>query len=555
MKTLPPTKVFSTMAMLLTLSCCSANLLAHRVQALLPDVTVDSVMKAHSNVSKMAFDDLSAHLFYVTYSGDVYEITTNGTDTLRCTANDHGISAVQGLAFMDSSIYLCGNNWGTTTSIGKIVRGQLQANGTYLWSDVVTSHPYPTSSPYGDHGFTGLNIDPSHAFLFVSSGARTHLGEVRSNNGAWPGYREVPMTSRIFRFPINTNNLTLLNDSAWLQSSGYVFAEGTRNAYDMAWDANQNLFAIDNAGERDDPEELNWLRQGHHYGYPWRMGGNDNPLQFANYDVNLDPLVNHQSTGYLNGWFTNDPNFPPPPSGITFTEPIRNYGTTADFYRDALTGQVRNASDEATYITTFTAHRSPLGLVIDSDSILANPYRGDAFVLNFMPGGDSSGFTPLSPWGGPCPFVDTARELVQMKLAYDATIDNFTATTANVVTGFYLPVDAVMVGAQMFVIENDGSLWKITFPLYTHVTDVNQATAVSVYPNPMQHVATLRFTYPLHTPVSLVVYNQLGEVVMQQGPSLDRMLTIKKDKMPTGLYFYQLRTAGAIIYQGKLVSY
>ena len=103
---------------------------------------------------------------------------------------------------------------------------------------------------------TGINIDPQNNFIYVSSGARTHLGEIRDNGGAWPGKREVPMSSKIFRFPINTVGLFLPNDSALLDASGYVYAYGTRNTYDMAWDGNNNLFGLDNSGERDDPNKL-----------------------------------------------------------------------------------------------------------------------------------------------------------------------------------------------------------------------------------------------------------------------------------------------------------
>lgn len=118
------------------------------------------------------------------------------------------------------------------------------------------------------------------------------------------------------------------------------------------------------------------------------MGSNYNPLLISSYDVNQDPLVNHLCAGFINGWFAGDPSFPIIPNGISFIEPVRNYGPDGDFFRDAITGQVKNASDEGTYISTFTGHRSPLGLVFDKDSILPAPFKGDGFVLSFMPGGD-----------------------------------------------------------------------------------------------------------------------------------------------------------------------
>ena len=49
------------------------------------------------------------------------------------------------------------------------------------------------------------------------------------------------------------------------------------------------------SGDRDDSEELNWLREGHHYGFPWRMGLNETPQQFADYDPAEDLLLNPAS--------------------------------------------------------------------------------------------------------------------------------------------------------------------------------------------------------------------------------------------------------------------
>ncbi len=84
--------------------------------------------------------------------------------------------------------------------------------------------------------------------------------------------------SKIYRIPLDTVGLNLPSDSGALDASGYVHCRGVRNAYAMAFDANGELFAIDNSGERDDPEELNWIRPGRHYGYPWIMGDHWNPL-------------------------------------------------------------------------------------------------------------------------------------------------------------------------------------------------------------------------------------------------------------------------------------
>lgn len=548
-------KTFSfTVFLVLFFFCLSCH--AQRVQSLVPGVYVDSILKVKPNATKIAREPISGNLFYSTVNGNIYEVyipvSGSATDSLKYSFSDHGISYLQGLFFKDSILYLCGNNWSSTSAIGKVVKGILHANGTRSWIDMVTTNPYPTASNSGDHGFAGVNVDPSGNYIYVSSGARTHLGEVRTNGGVWPGCREVPITTRIFKFPVSTVGLILQNDSAWIDNSTYIFSWGTRNAYDMAWNADSLLFAIDNSGERDDPEELNWLRYGKNYGYPWRMGSNNNPLRFSPYNVNLDPLVNHLCNGYIAGWFANDPAFPAVPSGVNFTDPIRNYGTEADFYRDALTGQVKNASDEGSFITTFTPHRSPIGLVIDKDSVLASPYRGNGFILSFMPGGDSTGYTPLSPWGSPCPFVDHSRELIQLNLNYDAGIDNFTMTTSNVATGFYLPVDAELVTNFLYVIENSGSLWKVTFPSFIGITPLNQFKNVKIYPNPFNQNTTFEFENTKNEKYSVKLFSVFGENVYTSHSTTSTNIVLPKLGLAPGIYSYQLIKNNIPTAQGKI---
>ncbi|MBL7925303.1 MAG: T9SS type A sorting domain-containing protein [Bacteroidia bacterium] len=528
-----------------------ASAQAQTVYPLMPNIEVDSILAVKPGATKIAYDALSNHLYYSTVDGNIYRVNMLGTgaatDTLMYTASNHGITFLQGLFFKDSTLFVCGNNWGAVMTIGMVVKGVLQPNGMRQWINVVTTDPYPMASISGDHGFSAVHVDPTGNYIFVSSGARTHLGEVRTFFGSCPNCREIPITSKIFRFPVQSVGLTLPNDSTALSNSGYLFASGTRNAYAMAWDANQNLFAIDNSGERDDPEELNWIRQGHHYGFPWRMGGNDNPLRFPPYDVNQDALVNPLCAGYINGWFANDTTFPPVPQGVTFTDPIRNYGVDADYFRTP-TGQVNNASDMGSYITTFTAHRSPLGLVTDADSVLPAPYTGLAFVLNFMPGGDSSGYTPISPWGGPGPFVDTARGLLAMQLNYNAAIDNFELTAQNIVDGFYLPVDATLVGNKLYAIENGGDIWQITFTTTVGMADVNFKS--KVYPNPFNQHTNILFNND-GRPATLTVYNSVMQVV-QTIHSTTNQIQVERNNLPAGIYFFILKTQGYTTH-GKLV--
>ena len=178
--------------------------------------------------------------------------------------------------------------------------------------------------------------------------------------------------------------------------------------------------------------------------------------------------------------------------------------------------------------------------IFDKDSVLASPFRGDGFVLSFMPGGDSTGFSPISPWGIPCPFVDPSRELRQLKLVYDAGIDNYKMTTSDLVSGFYLPVDAVLVGNELFVIERGGDLWKVTFPLYQE-----EDNELLIYPNPSDSYAFITFNNDTKELVELSIVDFSGKKVVnvvEQGVS---QFAIKTNQLACGIYICSLKIGSA----------
>jgi hypothetical protein len=546
------TRIFSVC---LLVHVCVSVVFGQRVSSLRVGISVDSILKVKPGASKLALDPISKHLFYTSSNGNIYEVfEASKSDSLRFTVNDHGLSRLQGLCFLDSTMFLAGNIWYSTTGIGMIMKGRLQANGTRVWSSILVTEAYPTSSSSGDHGFTGINVDPSKQFLFFSGGSRTSFGEVTSNNGNYPGMREQALTSKIYRIPIEAENLYWPNDSTFLTNGGFVFAEGTRNAYDMAWNAENHLFAVDNAGERDDPEELNWIKEGQHYGFPWRIGGNANPLLNPSYDASQDPLVNPNNDAYLAGHFNADSNFPPIPAGIQFTEPLRNYGNAADFYKEENTGQIKRSSEEGTSVRTFTPHRSPLGLVIDRDELLGSIYQGKAFVMSFMPGGDSTGYTPLSPWGTPCPFVDSSRELVMMDLHYDTLLSDYTVHTSNIVTGFYLPVDAEQVGNSMYVIENNGELWKINFPNKLNPPSCFE-NGLIVYPNPFSTSCSVYYPNPNNVKRFIRLFASNGQLAHQSDEFTESTYEISKESIAKGTYTLVLQSGEEIIARQKVIIY
>lgn len=543
-------KIRRSCLFLLVSAFASSSLSGQTPFPLEPGFQIDSVMVTQPNPNRMAFDAVRGRLFYCIPGGNVYEVFqptgAPAYDSLVYTIADHGIAAPQGMHFRDSVLYLSGNtnaNPGYVTA--RISKGTLQPNGSRIWATVAQTQPHPAST----HPFTSVISDPQGQFLYWASGARTMAGEVFSDNGLHPGRREGPYNSRLYKIPINSLGLTLPADSNALDASGYVYCMGLRNAYDMDFDAAGELFAIDNSGERDDPEELNWLRPGYHYGFPWKMGDHWNPLMNPNYDVHEDPLVNPLCGGYIDGIFAADPNFPAPPNTVLI-DPIQNLGPSAVFYRDSITGQVHNAFDEGKVLRSFTAHRSPLGLVIDRDSLLDGAYQGAAYLLSYMPGGDSSGMSPLAPWGTPGPFVDPCQDMLKVDLNWDSGVGEYVMHSRRIIGGFYLPVDAAQVGNAIYVIEQRqggrSNLWKVTFPLdQSQTPSIAIQYSLTVSPNPTYGVAQILVQAPHADEVHLQLRDLKGQSV---GSAKEWKLLPGENRLdwdlshlPAGMYFLQLR--------------
>jgi hypothetical protein len=443
--------------------------------SLRPDVLVEHYMDVRSNASRMAFDHVQDRMYYLRTNGDILQVLDDGfstpTDTLLFTVADHTLGDAYGLAFQDSDMYVIGNHVTGDITQGMLWRAHLQPDGSRSWSIVAHTQDYAWGGKA--HGFNNVVVSPDGQWLYLNCGSRTDHGEVQSVNGAFPELREEPITAKILRVPSNAIDLLLPNDEAALDAGGFIYASGLRNTYDMAFDAQGNLFGAENSGDHDDPEELNWLQQGGHYGFPWTAGGNSNPTMSPGYDPDTDRLLNH---GYPSAAtdFYFDTTFPIPPS-VEFTEPLLNTGPDADRLRDPANGGIVDASEQALPMPTFTCHRSPLGLVFDRDGLLGSSFQFHGFLLSFTPGGDTLGYSPIAPWGIPVVPADPSEDLLHLELGYDDVTGTYTVQTTRIVEGFYLPVDAELVGHVLYVIENWGStqrsMWKVTFPVEAGVPE------------------------------------------------------------------------------------
>ena len=448
-----------------------------------------------------------------------YALKTNGDITLVpsgtvYTAADHGFSRPSALFIdADGTFYVLKRIDLSGYNIATITKGEVDPSSSErTWFTLAETAPYERCDCIFNHEVNGLVVSPDNRSLFINSGSRTDHGEVQDGNGAFPDLRETALTSVVLRVPTDARDLVLPNDRDALRTQGFLFAEGLRNSYDLAFAPNGDLFAAENGPDRDMAEELNWLREGHHYGFPWRMGLEDTPQQFPDYDPASDFLLPARFTAVREGYYHNDPTYPPPPRD--FTDPVINLGPDADAYRDPADGQIKDASEEGVRFATFTAHRSPLGLVFDTDNALDEPFQGDGFVLSWTEG-DPDGDDIAGP------FNDPSEDLLHLDLAKVG--DNYEARVTRIVGGFSNPIDAEIIGNRIYVIEWGGGrgLWEIVLPQAATETAVAEAEGVvpaefalaQNFPNPFNASTTIAFQLAFASQVELAVYNISGQRV------------------------------------------
>ena len=456
--------------------------------------------------------------------------TTNGDITLVpkgtvYTAADHGFSRASALFIAaDGTFYVLKRIDLSGYNIATITKGEVDpSNGERTWFTLAETAPYERCDCIFNHEVNGLVVSPDNRSLFINSGSRTDHGEIQDGNRQFPDLRETALTAIVLRVPTDARALVLPNDRNALRAEGFLFAEGLRNAYDLAFAPNGDLFATENGPDRDMAEELNWLRQGHHYGFPWRMGLDDTPQQFPDYDPASDFLLPARFTAVREGYYHNDPTYPPPPRD--FTEPVINLGPDADAYRDPADGRLKDASEEGMRFGTFTAHRSPLGLVFDADNALAEPFQGDGFVLSWTEG-DPDGDDVAGP------FNDPSEDLLHLDLAKVG--DNYEARVTRIVGGFSNPIDAEIIDNRLYVIEwsSGRGLWELTLPQAATETAIAEAEGVvpaefalsQNFPNPFNASTTIAFQLALASQVELAIYSISGQ----------RVRTLIRGSLPAG---------------------
>ncbi|MCW3120352.1 MAG: cytochrome c class [Chitinophagaceae bacterium] len=434
-------------------------------KALRPGIEITHVMNVEPLAVRILQNTATGDLYYTTFDGDIYRIKNlTGKEPASVkilSAKDHGISRLQGAIFNKNSLFLCGNvdtNNKKVTS-GRMVRFELQDSVPAQMSVVFNTVQYGANKTIYDHGWNAVAISPDGKYIFVNSGARTDHGEIQDNGGLFPNARDNALTGKIFRIPIDAKNLLLTDDLSKLKADSLLYAQGIRNAYDMAFDAGGNLFAVVNSSDYDSPEDMFWVRQGHHYGFPWIMGGIENPQQYPGWQPNpdTDPFINKFSHSWQVKYYYNDSTFPKRPAGVKFSAGVQNIGPDANEYRGH-SGKIQDGDSTGVTVSTFTAHSSPLGLFFDVKNVLAGDFKGDGFVIRYSLGSKEAMMGSLTKEGS---------DLLDLHLTYDQAMDNYIVKTTRIVDDFTEPTDAVMIGNEVYIIEyggRGGHIWKISLP-------------------------------------------------------------------------------------------
>ena len=434
-------------------------------KALRPGISITHVMNVSPLAVRILQNPVSGDVYYTTFEGDVYKIKDLNTATPSSqkiiSLADHGISRLQGAAFYKNYLFLCGNVDTNNKKVtkGRMVRFELGGADSIKMSVVFNTVDYGANKTIYDHGWNALAVSPDGKYIYANSGARTDHGEIQDNGGLFPGARDNALTSKIFRFPIDTKDLYLTDDYDKLKAAGYIYAEGIRNAYDMAFDGQGNLFAVVNSGDYDSPEDMFWVREGHHYGFPWLMGGIENPQQYPGWKPNpdIDSFINRFSHSWQVKYYYDDSTFPKKPAGIRFSPGVQNLGPDANEYRGH-SGKVLDGDSTGIAVSTFTAHSSPLGIFFDTKRTLDDSLNSDGFVIRYTLGQRAAMMGKFTKQGS---------DLLHMHFSYDAAMDNYFIKTTRIVEGFVEPTDAILIGNDVYVIEyggRAGHIWKISLP-------------------------------------------------------------------------------------------
>lgn len=466
-------------SILLSLLFCFA---AHGQTILDPDLKLDKIVIIPQNQERpVRLDKLpNGNLVYGTLNGEIYEIIDN-KPTLFADQSNHSLSYLSSLDVYENDMYICGSiiQPGDTTMIGYVWKGDI---GNNTWRLLAYSDPYYLGLGFNDHRFSSLIVSEDGSNVFVHSGTRTNAGEVHHlpNVNGTIGLRDQPLRGKLFKLPTDLEEPIFLSvDSAELYQSGFIYCEGLRHCFALGWGTDGSLYGASNSDRRDVGEAFYKIEENRHYGFPWWIGGEINPLQSPDYDVKMDKLAGSSINNQ--GYYNPDPNFPPMPTDIDFVQPYKNIGPDADKIRDKTTGDILDASDLGLTMTTFSGHRSPTGLKFDVDNSLPEPYNGDGFMVSF--GGGLGG---------------DRKDLLHLTL-----LDDERLSAATMINGFNSLLDVFIDDQSLYLLESGSSngsgraIYKVSFSETTaNVEYGGRDLKIQINPNPTTGILQYKLDNP-----------------------------------------------------------
>jgi hypothetical protein len=396
-------------------------------------------------------DPTTGTILLITRAGTFFSFNPT-TGTLTAAESGYpGTGDHRGMAFgPDGSLYTVAVPTQISVAIWK--GSPAPAGGKRTWVKLLTSDAYPPGGSNYDHSFAGIVISADNQWAYFSSGSRTDHEEIEPVGQGT--LRNVPLTRRVFR--VSTTPVTPTPNMANTDTgvAPYLYADGCRNCFDLAFNPNGDLIVGDNGPDIDFPDEVNWIQQGHHYGFPWFFGNTptvENMPSFGTTQPTNDFRLHTGLQAVDKKTYYYDPNFPVAPSGVTFDDPIINHGPAQAWQRNAnVMDAVNNAADGGV-LAGVTGHRSPLGLSFDNAGNLCGDYYKAGFLGSF----------------GPVLEVmnDPGADIALMQMWKVATpTPHYEMNLIQLAKGFTAVIDTVLVGNILYVLEYQGSLYQLIFP-------------------------------------------------------------------------------------------
>ena len=240
-----------------------------------------------------------------------------------------------------------------------------------------------------NHGVSHMAFGPD-GMLYINSGSRTDAGE-DSDDPHHMGGGEVENTACLWRV-----------DPGAPEPRVEVYARGLRNAYGFAWDGDGNLFTVSNGPDYSAPEEMDWIRPGRHYGFPY---------QFSDWPAKKGFPYPHTAEA---------------PAGLAFTLPVANTGPAG-------------GGSAAKPMATFEPHSSPCGI------FWCGPQYPEPFANSFLL--TRSG----NLLGAPAAPEDVGFDVLRLRM-HRKNAGEWTVETTVVAAPLGRPVDIVGAGGNRILI-------------------------------------------------------------------------------------------------------